>query len=97
MSRWIRRSGKNLELMKISEAGLNRRLEHRAFAEVVERRKLQHVEVGFVGAVKVERIGERLAIVLRNVKQSVTSAALLVKVVESGIGHAGCSVQTWRS
>src|SRR4051812_10396489 len=93
----ILRAGKNLQLVQVVEAGFDCRLEHRAFAEVVKRRELQHVEIGLVGVVKIEHVRQRLSVIFRNVKQSVTSATLLVKVVESWIRNAGGGIQTWRS
>src|SRR5437763_16987649 len=97
MRYWIFSSGEGLELVHVAEAGFDCRLEHRAFTEIVKCGELQHIEIGLVRIVEVEHVGQRLPIVLRDVKQRAAGAARLVKVIESRIGYAGGSIQTWRS
>src|SRR5215207_5261882 len=98
MREWILSSGEDLELVHVTEAGFDGRLEHRAFAEVVKRRELQHIEIGLKGIVEVECVGERLSVIFRYVKITCTvDQALCVKVLETWIGDAGGRIQAGRS
>ena len=91
-------AGELLNLLQVFEAGLDRGLKHRTFAEVVKGRQLQEIHLGRIQADNIQHVRERLTAIMRNVEGDyVADATLRVKIIEAGVSPAANRTQAGRS